>query len=176
MGQYAHGFRFDVLYSSITGLSRRDIINGVEHGFGKLPGGCHIQLEKQARDKILKSLRDALNQNWRRLQTERRSCSYCSLHSLQKPSVPGFLHDQQLELSDIYSSKGGILDQQFRLDQPHESSRHHHHRNPGTGGNLQPTSWQSLPTLRGNCLNWDVIWNRGNSASSNCRQILLMEY
>lgn len=103
VGQYSEGFRFDILYSSITGLSRRDVIEGVERGFGKLPSGCHIQLEKQARENILRSLRGVLNQNWRRLQTELQT--YCSLHMIKNPKLSDFLYDQRLELEDIYRPK-----------------------------------------------------------------------
>lgn len=101
VGQYQQTFRFDVLYRAITGLSRRDILEGVEKGFGKLPSGCHIQLQKQAREQILSSLKEAVQQNWRRLQTELRT--YITLHGTQNLTLGGFLHDQQLELADVYS-------------------------------------------------------------------------
>ena len=96
------GFQFDILYQAITGLSRREILEGVEKGFGKLPSGCHIQLQKQAREQILKQLQDAVNQNWRRLKTELRS--YVVLHGSDALTLAQFIHDQRLELDDIYAS------------------------------------------------------------------------
>ena len=44
VGQHRMEFRFDRLLSSLTGLSRRELVDGVEHGFGSLPPGCHIHL------------------------------------------------------------------------------------------------------------------------------------
>lgn len=100
VGQYAVDFRFDLLYSSITGLSKREVLDGVENGFGRLPSGCHIQLQKQARQRILGNLRQALNQNWRRLQQELNA--YSSLRGSRSITLQEFLQDQQLELEDIY--------------------------------------------------------------------------
>lgn len=105
VGQFQEGFRFDVLYRSITGLSRREILEGVEKGFGKLPSGCHIQLQKQAREQVLRSLKDAVNQNWRRLKTELRA--YAALGGTASLTLGGFLHDQQLELADVYTMGSG---------------------------------------------------------------------
>lgn len=105
VGVHAADFRFDLLYSSITGLSKREVLDGVEKGFGRLPSGCHIQLQKHARDRILVNLRQALNQNWRRLQQELNA--YCSIQGTQRIDLNNFLHDQQLNLEDIYRAGNG---------------------------------------------------------------------
>ncbi|WP_051208213.1 DUF3427 domain-containing protein [Saccharospirillum impatiens] len=102
VGQYQDGFRFDTLYSSITGLSRREIADSVEHGFARLPSGCHLQLHKTAREHILRSLKQAINQNWRRLQTE--LARYAALKGSNQVSLNAFLTDHDLELEDIYRS------------------------------------------------------------------------
>lgn len=70
VGATSGNFRFDILYSAITGLSRKEVIEGIELGFGKLPLGCHIQLQKQAREHVLASLREAVNFTWQRLARE----------------------------------------------------------------------------------------------------------
>ncbi|MBL1378557.1 DUF3427 domain-containing protein [Zobellella iuensis] len=103
VGQHKEGFRFDLLYGAITGLSRREVIGCIENGFARLPSGCHIQLQKQAREHILASLKQALNQNWRRLQQELHA--YVSLTGNRRVALGDFLRDQQLELDDIY--RGG---------------------------------------------------------------------
>ena len=100
VGQHRTDFRFDTLYGAITGLSRREVLEGIDQGFGRLPSGCHIQLQKQARENILSSLRQALNQGWRQLQQELRA--YSTQQGTMQPSLLAFLHDQQLELADIY--------------------------------------------------------------------------
>lgn len=105
VGQYAADFRFDLLYSSITGLSKREVLAGVKDGFGRLPSGCHIQLQKQARERILSNLQQTLNQNWRRLQKELNA--YSSLKGSPHIDLNDFLRDQQLDLEDIYRSGSG---------------------------------------------------------------------
>lgn len=96
-------FRYDILYSAITGLTRKEIVTGVEKGFGRLPLGCHIQLQKKARDYILESLKQAVNFSWKRLAQE-------LVHYRQRTgslSLNQFLHDQQLEITDIYRATTG---------------------------------------------------------------------
>ncbi|MCK7495444.1 MAG: hypothetical protein MZW92_33585 [Comamonadaceae bacterium] len=34
-------------------MSRRELIDGVENGFGSLPPGCHIHLQRQTREQVL---------------------------------------------------------------------------------------------------------------------------
>lgn len=104
VGQYSEDFRFDVLYSAITGLSKRQVVDGVEHGFGHLPPGCYLQMQKQAREQILQSLRFAVNLNWRRLQTE--LTSYRARHGVQDVHLAEFVREQALEFEDIYRKNG----------------------------------------------------------------------
>lgn len=52
-------FRFDLRFTSLLPGKRKDIISEVETGFPHLPSGCHIQLERQAREEILKNVKDS---------------------------------------------------------------------------------------------------------------------
>jgi len=104
VGQYSAEFRFDHLLGQITGLNRRQLIDGVEHGFSQLPAGCHIQLQKQSRDQILGNLRDLARQNWRRMTVQLQA--YASLKGRQNVTLAGFLHDQVLNIDDIYRPTG----------------------------------------------------------------------
>ena len=70
VGRYRTDFRFDRLLSALTGLSRGQMIDAVEKGFSSLPPGCHIQLQQCTKEQILRSLRTAINQSWRRLRAE----------------------------------------------------------------------------------------------------------
>ncbi len=100
VGQHRTEFRFDRLLSSLTGLSKRELLDGVEHGFGLLPTGCHLQLQRQAREQVLRSLRAVTMQNWRRLRGELQS--YVALRGRLATRLADFLHDQALDLADIY--------------------------------------------------------------------------
>ena len=105
VGQHRAEFRFDRLLSSLTGLSRRELVNGVENGFGSLPPGCHIHLQRQTREQVLQGLRALTTQNWRRLKTELQT--YAALKGRTAVRLADFLHDQALELEDVYRTGTG---------------------------------------------------------------------
>ncbi|MFT3777613.1 MAG: DUF3427 domain-containing protein [Ottowia sp.] len=105
VGQHRADFRFDRLLSNLTGLSRPDLLSGVEHGFGSLPAGCHIHLQRQTREQVLQGLRALTTQNWRRMKTELQA--YAALRGRTAVSLAGFLHDQTLELDDVYRASTG---------------------------------------------------------------------
>ena len=105
VGQHRTEFRFDRLLSSLTGLSRRELVDGVENGFGSLPPGCHIHLQRQTREQVLQGLRALTTQNWRRLKTELQT--YAALRGRAAIHLADFLHDQALELDDVYRTGTG---------------------------------------------------------------------
>lgn len=100
VGHHRTDFRFDKLLSSVTGLSRREVLQGLEDGFSTLPSGCHIQLQAQARERVLTSLRAMAQQSWRRLRSELQS--YASLTGRVSIRLADFLRDQEVELVEIY--------------------------------------------------------------------------
>ena len=104
VGQYSADFRFDHLLGQITGLNRRQLIDSVENGFSQLPAGCYIQLQKQSRDQILSNLRNLVQQNWRRMTAELQR--YVSLKGRQNVTLASFLHDQALNIEDVYRTTG----------------------------------------------------------------------
>jgi len=64
-----------------------------------VPGG-YLQLQKQAREQVLASLRQAVNLGWRHLQNELRS--YALRHNKHSVQLSDFVQEQALELNDIY--------------------------------------------------------------------------
>lgn len=100
VGQHSTEFRFDHLLGQITGLNRRQLLDGVENGFSQLPAGCYIQLQQQSREQILRNLRRLAQQNWRRLTADLQT--YASLKGARNVTLAGFLHDQVLSIEDIY--------------------------------------------------------------------------
>ena len=99
VGQHNAEFRYDRLLSTITGQSRRELINSLEHEFSALPAGCHIQLQHQVRERVLTSLRSHVQHRWRYLKTELQALT--SLRGVQ-PTLGEFIHEQGIDLSDIY--------------------------------------------------------------------------
>jgi superfamily II DNA or RNA helicase/HKD family nuclease len=100
VGQHRADFRFDRLLSGITGLTRHQLIDAVEHGFSGLPPGCHIQLQRQTRQQVLHSLRSLIHQNWRRLAAEVQS--YATVRGDRNVQLGEFLHDQRIALEEVY--------------------------------------------------------------------------
>lgn len=104
VGQHRADFRFDRLLSGITGLTRRELVDAVGHGFGSLPPGCHIHLQKQTREQVLGSLRELTQHSWRRLRTELQS--YAALRGRVAVRMADFLRDQALQVEDVYRAGG----------------------------------------------------------------------
>ena len=104
VGRYRADFRFDRLISTISGLSRSQMIEAVDQGFSSLPAGCHIQLQQLTKEQILRSLRTAMNQSWRRLRSELQS--YVALRGRATIRLAEFLHEQAVQLDELYRSQG----------------------------------------------------------------------
>lgn len=104
VGRFRTDFRIETLLRSITGLSRRELEHSVEHGFDRLPPGCHIHLEKQARETVLRNLRAVTNESWPRLKSELER--YAAAKGRDSVRLADFIYDQKLELSDIYRANG----------------------------------------------------------------------
>lgn len=104
VGRYRTDFRFDRLLSTITGLSRSEMIEAAEGGFSTLPPGCHIQLQPLTKEQVLRSLRTVLNQSWRRLRTELQS--YAALRGRTAVKLSDFLRDQAIPLDELYRNQG----------------------------------------------------------------------
>ncbi|MEQ1845600.1 MAG: DEAD/DEAH box helicase family protein, partial [Nitrospira sp.] len=104
VGRYRADFRFDRLISTISGLSRGQMIEAVDQGFSSLPAGCHIQLQQLTKEQILRSLRTAMNQSWRRLRSELQS--YVALRGRATVRLAEFLHEQAVQLDELYRHQG----------------------------------------------------------------------
>lgn len=105
VGRLQNDFRFDVLYRSITGLNRQQLIEAVEQGFTTLPPGCHIQFDRVARERVLSGLRQIGIQTWHRLTAELRY--YATTRRSQPFTLADFVRDQCLDLEDLYDGKPG---------------------------------------------------------------------
>ncbi|MFG1953664.1 DUF3427 domain-containing protein [Micromonospora sp. NPDC048830] len=95
-GQHAN-FRFDLRWRALTGVSRRAIVEAVEQGFPSLPSGCHIQLDRVAKDVVLANLRSAL-------RTPKKSGLVAELRQLGDVGLAEFLRETGLEVEDVYRS------------------------------------------------------------------------
>ncbi|MGS2616371.1 DUF3427 domain-containing protein [Micromonospora sp. LZ34] len=94
-GQHAN-FRFDLRWRALTGVSRRAVYEAVEHDFPFLPSGCHIELDRVAKEIVLRNLKSALPTSKPGLVAE--------LRQLGDVSLAEFLRESGLEVEDVYRS------------------------------------------------------------------------
>lgn len=100
VGQHRAGFRFDRLLGSLTGLTRRELLDAAEGGFAQLPAACHIHLQPRTREQVLASLRALVDTQWRHLAQELRA--YASYRGHSNVTLQGFLHEQALATPDVF--------------------------------------------------------------------------
>ena len=100
VGRHREEFRFDQLIQVMTGLPKRRLLEDLEHGFPTLPPGCHISLDRVAKERVLASLKFIARQTWPRLTRELQG--YAAQKGVENVTLAHFLNDQALELSDIY--------------------------------------------------------------------------
>lgn len=103
VGQHNAEFRYDRLLSSITGQTRRQVLDSLDHGFSTLPAGCHIHLDQQVRTRVLANLRRQVQQQWRSLS---RELSALAALRGRNPTLSAFIHEQGVALEDIYRPSG----------------------------------------------------------------------
>ncbi|MET8088557.1 DUF3427 domain-containing protein [Micromonospora sp. NPDC005220] len=94
-GQHAN-FRFDLRWRALTGVSRRAITEAVRDDFPSLPSGCHVELDRVAKEVVLANLKSALPTSKAGLVSE--------LRQLGDVSLATFLRETGLEIEDVYRS------------------------------------------------------------------------
>ncbi|MFI6758978.1 DUF3427 domain-containing protein [Micromonospora sp. NPDC050417] len=95
-GQNAN-FRFDLRWRALTGVSRRAVETAVREDFPTLPSGCHIELDRVAKEIVLANLRNALPNTNKNLIAE--------LRQLKNVSLAEYLRETGLEVEDLYRRK-----------------------------------------------------------------------
>lgn len=106
IGNHRREFRFDRKYRALLGGSRRDLTRAVEQGFPFLPAGAHMELDRVARDVVLRSLRDAIPSTKPAIVRELRDLYRAN----GAPSIATFLAESGLEVDDLYGGNFGWSD------------------------------------------------------------------
>ena len=104
VGQHRAEFRFDRLFSSLTGLTKQGLEFALENGFGSLPPGCHIHLQPRTREQVLRSLRLLARNSWGRLRRELQA--FVALRGSASLRLSSFIQEQKLEISEVYRPSG----------------------------------------------------------------------
>jgi superfamily II DNA or RNA helicase/HKD family nuclease len=95
VGTHRKEFRFDLRYRALLGGSRADLEQQIRRDFPFLPAGCHMELDRVARDVVLDSIRSAIPSNFPQRVAE--------LRSIGDVSMGEFLDASGLELTDVYA-------------------------------------------------------------------------
>ena len=96
VGHVHDDFRFDVRYQALLGGTRRQVQRAIERGFPRLPPGCAIQLEEQARALVLGGLQRQLRGGgWRRLVDDLGRLG-------PDTDLPAFLEQSGAGLEDVF--------------------------------------------------------------------------
>nr|MDT0656846.1 DUF3427 domain-containing protein [Micromonospora sp. DSM 115978] len=105
-GQHAN-FRFDLRWRALTGITRRALADAVADDFPTLPSGCHIQLDRVAKEIVRANLRAALPASTDGMLVELRDLAGQRVPA--EVSLAEFLRETGLAIEDVYrsASRGG---------------------------------------------------------------------
>ncbi|MFZ5967409.1 MAG: DUF3427 domain-containing protein [Bacillota bacterium] len=107
VGQAHKNYNFEEKFIALVGRSKHSIRHYVENGFFNLPKGCFIQLEKQAKEYILRNIKESANT--RKNLVSRMK--YFENDTGLELTLQNFLKYYHLSLYDFYGKSG---DRTFR--------------------------------------------------------------
>lgn len=116
IGQSSRHYRFDTKLKALTGKGgKKQIQRQVDQGFSNLPAGCYIELETQAKEYILETLRQSDN----RLKEMIEHVRTFEEDTGRKLTLADFLDEYDLSLYEFYHNDGSrsmhFLKQEARL-------------------------------------------------------------
>jgi superfamily II DNA or RNA helicase len=101
VGQHRREFRFDRRFQALLGGSRSSLEREIDRGFPFLPAGCHMELDRVAKERVLNSIRNAIPRSWSaKIQELRQLTAERGDVSLRQ-----FLELSGLELDDVYDGR-----------------------------------------------------------------------
>jgi superfamily II DNA or RNA helicase/HKD family nuclease len=106
VGHHRTEFRFDRRYRALLGGTRKDLTRAVEQDFPYLPAGCHMHLDRVARDQVLRSIRNAVPSRWQAKVGELRGL----VEAGYQPTLANYLEHSGLELDDIAGRWSDLLE------------------------------------------------------------------
>lgn len=107
VGQAHKNYNFEEKFISLIGRTKHSIRHYIENGFFNLPKGCFIQLEKQAKEYILRNIKDSANTRKNLVN----KMKYFKNDTGMDLTLLNFLKYYHLSLYDFYGKSG---DRTFR--------------------------------------------------------------
>jgi len=99
IGQAHASYNFEARFRALLRDPSRRVDDEIENGFGHLPAGCVIQLERLAREYVLENIRQAVSHNRIRLVQHIRNFEADTGATL---SLRNFADSHRLDLDEIY--------------------------------------------------------------------------
>lgn len=102
VGRAHKNYDFEQKFKALMGKSRHSVEYSIENGFLNLPKGCYIHLEKQAKEYILRNIKEArLTKN-----TLISKIRYFEVDTGQKLTLANFMEYYNYSLIDVYGKNG----------------------------------------------------------------------
>ena len=102
VGQAHKNYNFEEKFRALIGKSNRSVKDNIENGFLTLPKGCYIQLEKQAKEYILRNIKSSVNNKNKIINLLRNFKN----ESFAELTLENFLNHYELSLVDFYGKSG----------------------------------------------------------------------
>jgi superfamily II DNA or RNA helicase/HKD family nuclease len=96
-GRQHHAFRFDRRFRQLLGKTPRELREGFEQGFARLPAGCDLHLDEACRERVLDQLRHSIPDDVRELRELLRDPAHVSL------SLERFVLETEVGLDLVYA-------------------------------------------------------------------------
>lgn len=107
VGRARREFRFDRPLSVMTGMHRKQLLNAFDGGrVPRMPRGCTMYLDRQAREDLMDNLKEHLQYNIRKIRIELKNWLSAKGHP-QEPDLLEFMADTGVDLDDIWSTSAG---------------------------------------------------------------------
>ncbi len=102
VGQAHKNYNFEEKFRALVGKTKHSIKHYLENGFLNLPKGCFIQLEKQAKNYILRNIKESINTRNNLISKMR----YFSEDSKLELTLENFFMFYKLSTYDFYGKSG----------------------------------------------------------------------
>lgn len=102
VGQAHRSYDFESKFKALMGRTKHSVEYCITNGFLSLPRGCYIHLEKQAKEYVLRNIKDAKLTKANLVNKLR----YFEDDTGLKPTLANFLTHYQYSLTDVYGKAG----------------------------------------------------------------------
>jgi hypothetical protein len=102
VGQAHKNYNFEEKFRALIGKTKHSVQHYVENGFFHLPKGCFVQLEKQAKEYILRNIKSSANTRGNLVA----KMKYFEEDTGLKLTLSNFLNHYHLSIYDFYGKNG----------------------------------------------------------------------